>query len=367
MALLIRKFFIFLFFFLTLVLYTLGLKTTFVIWGLYSCLYFLYIFLSYNCSFNIREIYIHIVLFCFFPIILINSPNDSGVLLQYSITIISSIVSLAIIKKYYDDIYIILKISIYSLSILLITYILIIGFDNFPSELPIEKILLNSSSNGVTTLFVILNFIYQIFRFRRSKTPDHFFSILVLLISLAGYGRGAILASVLQLIGGLIISLNTSLSYKHIILVISLIIITTYFYEDIDRFITANTKIGSGLEDNERDLIFKDYTSMNIKDFLLGKSYENTVILIRDRGNPHNSFIRIHHMYGILGIIYFMFLLIWSMLLKSSTQKSLIILVFYGSSIILRIFTEIIFLGTIMDFFFFMLIYDKINFNETSL
>ncbi len=352
------------YFLFTIFAYLLGLKELYLIWVFFSLLI---ITLEYSIKRSLSWQGRIFSLLLLLPVGIINIINEVDIIFQVVIDILSLFTIAFLSQNRKFDGFQIIKYCSYLLNFILVLLSINVGFADFPYSLPFEKIFIGSSSNGVTTVAVVLNFTYQILLIKIKNKSDIKANILTLLITIIGFGRGAILAATLQLLGGLIYNYKSYRGYYYSLIIILLTIIIYINYESINEFIISKTKLGSGLEDIERQKILNDYSKMNIFEFFFGRTYSMTSIDQNNFGNPHNSFIRIHHCYGIFGIIYFLFWTIKSMIVSTKTILNLLILLFFGVGFFLRIFTEIIFFGTIMDIFFFTLIFQQNDKHVTSM
>lgn len=303
----------------------------------------------------------YIFLFLSIPVILLNTFEDFGVFVQFLFVFFSFSITATI--PAYQNILKSLRDVLYFSAVALVLLSLAKGFDNFPYELPFSEIF-NSSSNGVTTSLVVLNFYYQILTFKQSKRFDNLASLLVLVVALIGYGRGAILVSFIFLLIGLVNNVQRTSGVKGMALMVVVLSILTYStYSYVEKFVVSNTKIGSGLADIERKAINEFYWSnISLFDVIKGRSFQGSIIENENRGNPHNSFIRIHNAFGMLGLI-LLFVIILIIFYQFKTLWDLSIIVLFTASFFIRIGTEIVHFGTVQDVYLFIslkhLIYGK--------
>ncbi|MGK5033750.1 hypothetical protein [Janthinobacterium sp. LB3P118] len=225
------------------------------------------------------------------------------------------------------------------------------------SDFPLENLIPDSSSNGITSYLIVLQATYSALKFLRHRQASLITASLTLFICIIGYGRGSILAS------AAIVAINL-LSYgswqpnlrglRSIALGLGAVfLVSIYFADNIVDFIEANTKIGSGLIDEPRQRILTDY--MNKIDWasaLTGADYEGTSIESDFNGNPHNSFVRAHHIFGAL---YLLSLAAFPLALLRR-RLPLPVKAFAGSMLLIMLFrsaTEPVLFPTIFDFYFF--------------
>lgn len=233
-------------------------------------------------------------------------------------------------------------------------YLATSGLDSFP----LERMIPDSSSNGITSYLVILqaNYCVASYLFRR-KLP--FMSALLTLgICVVGYGRGSIL-STLAIIAVNFITFSLRKSPRHFFAAVGVLVVTAFslavaYGDEISYFVEANTKIGSGLYDQHRDSIIKDYSRLIDEDSLLiltGADYKGTVIEADYNNNPHNSYIRAHHIFG---LPYLMLMLCFPLLAFARLPGSLRAYPLALLTVMLfRAATEPILFPTMLDVFYF--------------
>ncbi|MGI9341899.1 MAG: hypothetical protein ACR2QV_03575 [Gammaproteobacteria bacterium] len=232
-------------------------------------------------------------------------------------------------------------------------FILINGVESFP----LDRILPNSSSNGITSGLVLLQASYSAVHYLVYRKPQFIAPTLTFLICLVGVGRGSILTS------GIILIVNAlsfiSLRYGWRALAMAVIVTATMtfgairFAEPINDFIAANTKIGAGFYDYHRERMIRDYLAeIDAVTLLTGADYRATSIEYDYNDNPHNAFIRAHHIFGLpylLAVLVFPLLFVRANAEFGRTVYALSML----GIIYLRAFTEPIIFPTLFDYFFF--------------
>lgn len=232
-------------------------------------------------------------------------------------------------------------------------YLFVHGFDNFP----LENMIFDSSSNGITSYLIILQANYSAYNFIVHRRASNVTALLTLIICIVGYGRGSILAgTAIVLIN--ILSYITWKSYlsalMRIVSVLSVVVLVALFYSnDIADFVEANTKIGSGLFDETRERMLNDYSGkIDTVTLITGADYEGTSINTDFRDNPHNSFVRAHHIFG---LPYLLALALFPLALLR-VKQDLSVKLFCAAMLIAVIFrssTEPVLFPTVFDFYFF--------------
>lgn len=245
------------------------------------------------------------------------------------------------------------RLSLVGAQTAVVVYLGFSGLENFP----LEEMLPDSSSNGVTSYLVLLQANYCIVNFLLHRRTSIATSLVTLAICVVGYGRGSLLAA-----GG-IVALNllfaVSLKSRMHAAVGTLLLLCTSlgayaaFGEEILTFIEFNTKIGAGLEDEPREQIISDYIGkIDGLSLLIGADYRGTAIELDYFGNPHISYIRAHHIFG-LPYLLVMLMLPLVLLWKGHAASVKIFCGVMLGLILFRSFTEPILFPTLFDLYYF--------------
>lgn len=229
-------------------------------------------------------------------------------------------------------------------------YLMTTGVQGFP----LENMIPDSSSNGITSYLIILqaNFCVASYLIRR-KIPV-FTPLLTLAICVVGYGRGSILSAVMIIVIN-IIAFSVRNGGRNFLMATGLCAVLVMAYgDDITLFVEANTKIGSGLYDGSREAMIKEYGNLLERDeykIITGADYKGTVIDSDYYGNPHNSYIRAHHIFGLPFL-----LLVLSFPFLASRGQGIAARVYPFALLAVMLFraaTEPILFPTMLDVFFF--------------
>lgn len=219
---------------------------------------------------------------------------------------------------------------------------------------PLENMIPDSSSNGITSYLVVLQANYCIAKYLVRRTLPTITPLLTLAICIVGYGRGSILAAVMIIVIGLI-AYSFKNGSRHFLLAAGLCgALVVGFGNEITLFVEANTKIGSGLYDASRETMIKQYLGRLERDeykIVTGSDYRGTDIDTEYRGNPHNSYIRAHHLFG---LPFLMFVLAFPLLASRGQRLAMRMYPFALMAVMLfRAATEPILFPTMLDVFFF--------------
>jgi hypothetical protein len=237
------------------------------------------------------------------------------------------------------------------------------GLENFPLE---EMIPGGSSSNGVTSYLIIAQINYCIVRYIVHRKPSLLTPMLTLFVCYVGFGRASLLAALA------IIFINTVIfppkKYRFLVtILLGIMSIKLYSnYEADITYLIDTTKLGAGLYDRHReDQLIAYLNNINVVTFFTGASYYGTVIADTYFGNPHNSYIRAHHIFGFL---YLMTMMFFPLILLSS--RALALQLIYPMILIIillfRAITETILFPTMLDIFFFAICFATQNLFKNS-
>lgn len=232
-------------------------------------------------------------------------------------------------------------------------YLMQHGLANFP----LENMLPDSSANGVTSYLIVLQLNYCLINYLQAGRFAWFTSLITFGIAIIGYSRGSILAAVAILMINFMFAAFAGSRGRLIAVVASSIAVLGFvaiqYGDAISGFVVANTKLGSGLYDLHRTEIISDYLhSMNGLTLITGAEYQGTVIANEYNGNPHNSFIRAHHIFG---LPYLLAICAFPLYLcnRRHRQSVKIYAASLGFVLLFRTATEPVLFPTILDVLFF--------------
>jgi hypothetical protein len=235
---------------------------------------------------------------------------------------------------------------------LVIIYLAQVGLTDFP----LDNMIPGASSNAVTSYLILLQCNYSITRFFSTQKVSLYTSAVTVAICIVGFGRGSLVASLgLFALNAFYLPRQWRL-FGHWWPVFTVLCLIFYFLPNLDailNYLEANTKLGAGLVDDHRTSILNAYFGkLDSWSLIWGADYSGTNINEEYNGNPHNSFIRAHHLYGFLYLLVIFYFVIWSLIGKSYFSLRI-----YGVFVLMillsRAFTEPILFPTLLDVFFF--------------
>ena len=246
------------------------------------------------------------------------------------------------------------------LLILFQSYIFIYLYYKGTETQPLEDIVKDSSSNGITSYLVCLQINYSIAMMVIHRKVSIITSILTLWICVIGYGRGSIIAAAgIMLLNISFFAFSTKLLSVRMAIVLGSVAFVLYAAQNfgiIYDYVYSNTKIGSGLYDQERSIIIASYLErIDGLNLLTGVDIRGSIIDRFYNGNPHNSYIRAHMIFGLSYIVAIAVALIMALQkLPDFTTKAYCALA--ATMLLFRAATEPILFPTPFDFIFYALI-----------
>ena len=225
---------------------------------------------------------------------------------------------------------------------------------------PLEQLIPDSSSNGITSYLLVLQVCYGAAVFVLRRRIALWTMLVTAAICVVGYGRGSIIASFMLLGGSMLYSLAARHSMSRtpafripaVLVALVLSVTAVRYAEDISGFAGEYTKFGVALGDYHRDQINKEYfEALTPATVVVGGSFDGTVIAREYNNNPHNSFIRAHHIFGLFYLLS-LALLPFLALPRAGSWADQAYLLFAIAVLYLRAFTEPILFPTLLDYFF---------------
>jgi hypothetical protein len=302
---------------------------------------------------NVRErnaaIVLVLVLTAMLPISTLR--NETAVIYYFS-----SLVSLGAAFMLTRNVDVYLRASRYILvgsQAAVLTFLMVNGIANFP----LEHMIPNSSSNGITSYLVLFQANYCVVRFVSGRGTALPTSLVTLFVCIIGYGRGSIVAAtglLLLGVGAKVLSGGAPrVIARFAVMFVAIMLVALQYGGAISDFVLGKTKIGAGFTDPSRLAIMAGYRgNIDASSLLLGATYAGTPIETDYNGNPHNSLIRAHHIFG---LAYLAFMLVVPFYLASRDLS-------FGARaytagiwlfVVFRSFTEPIIFPTLFDFFYF--------------
>lgn len=224
-------------------------------------------------------------------------------------------------------------------------------------DAPLDRLLPDSSSNGVTSYLIVLQASHCIAWHATRRRAPLVTPLVTLAICIVGYGRGSILAALALVSVNALAVIAAAPPKKALVLACAATIASALLWQQhgpaVMAFAEAETKLGAGFQDQHRERQINEYLGrIDAVSLLVGADYRGTSIESDYNGNPHNSYIRAHHIFGLpyLAVILLLpFLTItWRHRLTALTYSGAVLVILLG-----RAFTEPILFPTLLDVFYF--------------
>jgi len=341
------------------ILYVLQLKSTIILSYVVALIYAFIFLKGIKTSKLLFQIYF--IVAGLFLLSIINFNHSFTPIFHFIFLPIILLIAEYFSKKQLVDLYQIFRAFQYQ-NIFFVTLGLLYNYNEID---PIGSIIPWVSRNGITSVLIVCQIIFSFVTYLHIKKFPIISSLLVVVISFYGLGRGSIIVSILLLLFGIFLNIYTS---KNNLLKISSLIVVfvlaIYFSSDSETILLvenieeglSQTQFGQGYTDEARTSINNEYISnLDPWKFLFGSSYKNTLIEIYFGGNPHNSFIRLHSYYGMFGIIVLFILVISILFAKRNTFEKFVLFVLL-LLLLFRAYTEPILFPSSLDLFFLMMI-----------
>lgn len=283
--------------------------------------------------------------------------KTTGAIFHYGVGVLS-IFAAYVISKHPNEACRSVGLTLFTIQGLTVAYLATTGH----SVLPLDHIIENSSSNGITTVLIVLQAVYVGLLFHTHRTIPIISPIITLYICFEGFSRGSIIsAAMINIIVFSILFFSTKSVYRYTALIPLLIAISLFIYIEYFEislaFIVEESKFRQGIVDTARKEMYEDYFGkMNYLTLFTGTDYSNTSIMHHYGNNPHSSLIRAHHLFGILYVIA-IFTSTTIAIMKAHSNHVLMVSSSLIIIIIFRALSEPVLFPTPMDFFFFLLLF----------
>jgi hypothetical protein len=281
----------------------------------------------------------------------ITLSRDLNVLYHYLVLVLASLFSVALVRS---------KAVYYSASRFVLhiyqTVVIAAVIPRISDPLPLEELIPGKSQNGITSYLIVLQANYCVISYLYARGFPFITMLITMWICIHGYGRGSILASFLMIIASVIYSIKSNKSTRNMLLIglITVIAMVLNFdsISELSIYLENETKLGAGLRDQSREVMNQEYISLLVSDpirIFVGSDYYGTTIESLAAGNPHNSFIRAHHLFGLpylLLVVSLPIIACWYKIKALISYSSILLLIMFS-----RALTEPIFFPTFLDVF----------------
>lgn len=283
--------------------------------------------------------------------------KTTAALFHYGIGVLS-IVGAYVVSRFPSEACRGVAITLYVFQAITVVFLFTTDF----SVLPLDHMYKAGSSNGITSVLVVLQAVYSGLCFILYRKTAALSSLVTLYICIAGFSRGSILTSAMicfvVLVGHIVFI--RSFKWRLVAILLPTILTISLLYQYSDALLSSielETKFAQGFSDSHRDQIHRDYLGkIDLLTFFTGADFSNTTIQSEYNNNPHSSLIRAHHMFGILYVVAIIFVTLFGAF-AARGKNNFLLLGLFILIIIARSLSEPILFPTPMDFFFFLLIF----------
>lgn len=224
-------------------------------------------------------------------------------------------------------------------------------------EFPLDRLLPDSSSNGVTSYLIVLQASHCIAHYATRRRAVLATPLVTFAICVVGYGRGSILAALALVFVSVLAAVPLRRPIGLLVLLAAAVGASAVLWQQhgpaLARFVESETKLGAGLQDEHRSRQIQEYLErIDAMNLMFGADYRGTSIESDYNGNPHNSYIRAHHIFGLPYVVVMLLLPALSI-----TWRHRVAPLAYSGSVLaillMRAFTEPILFPTLLDVFYF--------------
>lgn len=225
------------------------------------------------------------------------------------------------------------------------------------------------SGNNISTYILFYVFLIYIKRYEEGKNVVYWPCLIAIVFSVWGNGRAGILASIILF--ALIFLYDYKLVGKEktavlkkvgIIIIVTTLIVGIFLNTYIETFFAKMIRYGysSVRIDIYLEYIINSFKSIGSFLFGLPMISNNTPLLTRYAGNPHNAFLMLHAKYGIIGFVY-VFLMLMRFFKKHYKEKKYVYLIVFIVWFVRSIFDWTGFPGIfdVLFFYFVLSCYDN--------
>jgi hypothetical protein len=215
----------------------------------------------------------------------------------------------------------------------------------------------NVSGNGPTSFLNILLGVYTALRMKLKDKSSIIISLICLYIVIEGYGRGSIIFVLLIILINLIFIFFKLKKVWQLFFITCLSLVLIFLLPTLYELLLT-TKLSQGI-DSPRIAIAQDYFShIDYYTLFFGVPYEQTTIGSLYNNNPHISYIRTHHIFGLsyfFGLFYLLYKKIVYVMYNSTLVNWMILFIIFN--ILIRAISEPLLFPTLFDSFFLVVLF----------
>ena len=255
----------------------------------------------------------------------------------------------------------------YKISKLLLVFVIFLNLFILFNSNDSSNFFSNISRNSISIYLILFISFYYISSFQNNKPLNIIFSILIVLISAWSNSRGGFISTLILLLFTLFLYKKSRLSFVFFSF-ISIIVFFVFKIYESGFFLGLLSRFNQDYSGSiTRFDILKQYIFFALKsplDFLFGVNMLSVPFIIKLEGNPHNSFIHLHALFGFTFTFFILIFIIRFFILYFKNAPLLILVMLV---IIVRSATDIPLFGGIYDPIFYFLVFYSLNFDNRKL
>lgn len=235
-----------------------------------------------------------------------------------------------------------------------------------------------TSRNTISMFIIFCTVLVILVKLKNNKKVSSIYVILNLVICVWAVGRNGIISSVMLLLGYYIsyfLRHKVKLIHTVIILlgitiiVLSSLIFADYFHNISEQILLSlDHLMNSRLHDSARESMISTYIDTMFNDFysfIFGVKLIDIPLFVKFKGNPHNSYLRLHSKYGILGFTLVIIFMVKAAIKALQRKKYLVLTCMVV--VAMRIFTDVYAFTGIFDVVVYYFIFNyAFNYHDQS-
>lgn len=206
-----------------------------------------------------------------------------------------------------------------------------------------NNIFLEASRNYVSAVCIVYYICYISLCFYDKEKINIFNALMLVIVCVLLFGRSGIALSIMLFAYTLFYNYGIKLLFLFLIFMIGLLTPIIYFAMNYTNF-------SDGLETPRNSMRYEYLNNMSSWDILFGRNfYQCCKTIVAYGPNPHNSFIALHSLFGIFGIVISLVPILFSIYARKYQLTFLILIVY------IRYFYDVLGLFYVLDFVIFVI------------
>lgn len=170
-----------------------------------------------------------------------------------------------------------------------------------------DQAIVEQSRNYISVYYLYFVTLYYVEKLKFNKNINLLPALFVMIICIWAYGRSSVFVGIVLFAGILFLQVKVSVKrfafYSIVITLIILVLLTIGVFEQVYDYAFQRFQERS-IEGDPRFIIINNYfNNLQAKNLFFGFDVNNSEYLFLEWGQPHNSFLRLHHRFGIWGFL----------------------------------------------------------------